>query len=102
MIVCGARWHEQSMPPTSTDLAAAWEPYIHASIDLFGADRCMFESNFPVDKGMYSYRTGWNAFKRLTSGASVDEKASLFYATAARIYGLDSTVAPTETVMSND
>ncbi|MGK2909177.1 MAG: amidohydrolase family protein [Sphingobium sp.] len=92
MIVCGARWHEQPLPPSSTDLAEAWCPYIEACIDLFGADRCMFESNFPVDKGMYSYRTGWNAFKRLTGAASDTEKEALFSGTAARIYGLD--IAP--------
>lgn len=94
MIVCGARWHEQPLPPSSEELASAWEPYIHACIDLFGADRCMFESNFPVDKGMYSYRTGWNAFKRLTNGATAEEKAALFFGTASRIYGLDSVAAP--------
>ncbi len=88
MIVCGARWHERPMPPTSLELAEAWRPYIESCIDLFGADRCMFESNFPVDKGMYAYRTGWNAFKRLASGASADEKASLFAGTAARTYDI--------------
>lgn len=89
MIVCGARWHEQPLPPTSVDLADSWRPYIEACLDLFGAERCMFESNFPVDKGMYSYRTGWNAFKRLTSGSSTDEKEALFSRTAARVYGLN-------------
>lgn len=98
MIVCGARWHEQSLPPSSEDLASAWEPYILACIDLFGPDRCMFESNFPVDKGMYSYRTGWNAFKRLTNGASVEEKTALFSGTASRTYGLGSVAAVSQDV----
>ena len=54
-----------------------------------GAERCMFESNFPVDKVSCSYTVLWNAFKRLTSGASADEKSQLFHGTAARVYRLD-------------
>ncbi len=57
-------------------------------IEAFGAERCMFESNFPVDKGSYSYATLWNAFKRLTSGASEQERRALFEGTATRAYRL--------------
>jgi predicted TIM-barrel fold metal-dependent hydrolase len=46
----------------------------------------MFESNFPVDKGSYPYAAYWNACKRLSNGASADEKADLFHRTAARFY----------------
>jgi L-fuconolactonase len=49
----------------------------------------MFESNFPVDKGAYSYGAGRNAFKRLAHGAGSDEKTALFSATAMRFYRLD-------------
>lgn len=90
MILCGARWHEEPMPPSSADLAAAWRRYVETCIELFGADRCMFESNFPVDKAMYSYRTLWNAFKRLTQDCSVDERRNLFARTAQRTYALDT------------
>ena len=86
MIICGARWHEQPEPPGSRELAEAWKAQVETCIELFGAERCMFESNFPVDKAMYSYRTLWNAFKRLTAGASDDERAQLFAATAAQFY----------------
>ncbi len=89
MIVCGARWHEAPDPPASVTLAAAWQPYFDACLDLFGPERVMFESNFPVDKAMVSYRTLWNAFKRLTSGCSADERAALFAGTAADTYGID-------------
>lgn len=89
MIICGARWHEQPEPPTSEQLAAAWKPQIETCIELFGVERCMFESNFPVDKAMYSYRTLWNAFKRLTAEASPEEREALFARTAARIYAID-------------
>lgn len=86
MIICGPTWHEQPTPPDSATLAEAWRPYFETSVELFGADRCMFESNFPVDKAMYSYPVLWNAFKRLAAGASAAEKASLFRNTAARVY----------------
>ena len=49
----------------------------------------MFESNFPVDKGQCSYPVLWNAFKRLTAGASAGEKTALYSGTATRTYGLD-------------
>lgn len=86
LIITGARWHEAPEPPSSTVLAAAWQPWFDETVRLFGADRCMFESNFPVDKAMCSYRTLWNAFKRLSSGAGAGERAALFHDTAARFY----------------
>ena len=57
-------------------------------IEAFGADRCMFESNFPVDKASCSYNVLWNSFKRLTAGFSPQEKSDLFHDTAARIYSV--------------
>ena len=69
-------------------MAEDWKPWIATCIDLFGSERCMFESNFPVDKGMCSYPVLWNAFKRIAAGASTAEKAALFHDTAARFYGL--------------
>ena len=85
-------------PPGSATLAEAWRPYVETCIELFGPHRCMFESNFPVDKAMYPYRTLWNAFKRLTQAASVDERAALFAGTAARFYSIPgvAAVAPAE------
>ena len=63
-------------------------PYVETSIEAFGANRCMFESNFPVDKTAYSYAVMWNAFKRLAAQASKDEKAALLRETAVRVYRL--------------
>jgi predicted TIM-barrel fold metal-dependent hydrolase len=74
--------------PGSALLAETWAPWMMEIISLFGAARCMFESNFPVDKGGFSYGVGWNAFKRLASGASASEKDELFYGAAARFYRL--------------
>ncbi len=79
-------FHNRSLPPSSVDLAREWRPYVEACIDAFGAQRCMFESNFPVDKTAYSYPVMWNAFKRLTAGASATEKAALLRETAMRVY----------------
>jgi predicted TIM-barrel fold metal-dependent hydrolase len=84
----GFGFHKRAEPVTSAELAEATrEWYLHA-IDCFGVERCMFESNFPVDKVSASYRVLWNAFKRLTATFSAAEKAALFHDTAARVYGL--------------
>jgi predicted TIM-barrel fold metal-dependent hydrolase len=85
----GFGWHERPSPPTSEELAKAWAPYYLFCIEKFGADRCMFESNFPVDKISCSYTVLWNAFKRIAQGFSASERAALFRSTAARAYRLD-------------
>jgi L-fuconolactonase len=73
---------------SSEALAHEWKPYIDACIEAFGAARCMFESNFPVDSLTCSYATLWNAFKRLAANYSSDERTALFSRTAARVYRL--------------
>ena len=75
-------------PAPSSQLAAEWKPYIETCIEAFGPDRCMFESNFPVDLGSCSYATLWNAFKLIAAGYSADEKTALFSGAATRIYRL--------------
>jgi len=72
----------------SETLAAWWKPYIETSIEAFGVERSMFESNFPVDRFGATYTALWNAFKRIAAGYSVDEKTALFSGTAARFYRL--------------
>ena len=76
--------------PTEDELARTWGPYILTCIDLFGPDRCMFESNFPPDNVAGSYRTIWNVFKLLAKGFSADDKTRLFSGTARRIYNLQA------------
>jgi len=79
-----------SQPPASSEaLAADWRPYVETCIEAFGADRCMFESNYPVDSGAGSYGTIVNAYKRLTGGCSAGERAAIFAGTAIEIYRLD-------------
>jgi L-fuconolactonase len=82
----GFDFPERDLPPSSEELAAAWRQYIEPCIEAFGADRCMFESNFPPDKQSCGYTELWNAFKRITAGASPVEKTALYSGTAARVY----------------
>jgi L-fuconolactonase len=72
-------FYQRPAPPGSPELAEAF---------LFGANRCMFESNFPVDKITSGYGVLWNAFKRIVAKASADEKKALFSGTASRVYKL--------------
>ncbi len=81
---------EGAIAPSSQMLADAWRPWMEPIIAMFGTNRCMFESNFPVDKGGFGYAAGWNAFKRLAAGASAAEKDDLFRGTAARFYRIDA------------
>ena len=88
MHVFGFGFDQAPEPVSSEALANAWRPYIETCIEAFGANRCMFESNFPVDSGTCTYAVLWNAFKRLAAGASTAEKAFLFKDTAIRVYRL--------------
>jgi L-fuconolactonase len=86
MAINGFDFHRQDMPPSSDQLATAWRPWMDACIEAFGASRCMFESNFPVDRAMCSYAVLWNAFKRIATDATADERRALFHDTAAKFY----------------
>lgn len=90
MPLFGFDFASRAMPPDSRHIADTVRPYVDACIQSFGADRCMFESNFPVDKGSYNYNTLWNAFKRLTRDRSQRDIEMLFSGTAGRIYRLSS------------
>jgi predicted TIM-barrel fold metal-dependent hydrolase len=82
----GFGWHTAERPPTSDELVAAQARHYLHTIECFGPDRCMFESNFPVDRQSVGYRTLWNAFKKLTTGFSPSERAAMFSGTARRVY----------------
>ncbi len=88
MHVFGFGFDHAAEPVSSATLAEAWRPYVETCIELFGPERAMFESNFPVDKRSCSYHVLWNAFKRLAAGCSAAEKALLFKDTAIRAYRL--------------
>jgi L-fuconolactonase len=85
----GFDWHTRSKPIGSEELADAMAPWLTYCIEQFGPNRCMFESNFPVDKVSYSYNVLYNAFKRLSKQYSAGERAALFHDTAARVYRID-------------
>ncbi len=85
----GYDWHQRAPKPGSAELAEAMRPYFELCIEKFGPDRCMFESNFPVDRISYSYGSVWNAFKIMTRSYSDAERATLFHDTATRVYRLD-------------
>jgi predicted TIM-barrel fold metal-dependent hydrolase len=84
----GFGYHEAEVPPTSAELLAAQRRWYEHTIDCFGPERCMFESNFPVDRFSLGYTTYWNAMGELAQGYSVDERAAMFAGTARRVYGL--------------
>lgn len=85
----GFGFRDRDLPPSSEQLATAWKPFVETAIEFFGPERCMFESNFPVENKIASYRTLWNAFKRLAAGYSEGEKQWLFHDCARKIYHLD-------------
>jgi len=88
MRLLGFDFHERPKPPSSEQAAAAWRPYIETCIEAFGPARCMFESNFPPDKGQCSYQVIFNAFKRIAAQYSEAEKTALFSKTATDVYKL--------------
>jgi predicted TIM-barrel fold metal-dependent hydrolase len=88
MAINGFGWEDRPSPPTSEELAAGTRHYYLHTIDLFGPERCMFESNFPVDKVSCSYQVLWNAFKRMVAPFTEAEKSALFHDTATRVYRL--------------
>ena len=86
----GFGWEQRECPATSDEFVTAQSPYYHYAIEKFGPDRCMFESNFPVDKQSLSYRTLWNGFKKIAVEYTDAEKAALFHDTAMRVYKLSA------------
>jgi predicted TIM-barrel fold metal-dependent hydrolase len=88
MVVNGFGWHEREAPPTSDELLEQNRDWYLYAIERFGPARCMFESNFPVDKLSCSYTALWNQFKKLTSAFPPHERAAMFHDTAKRVYRL--------------
>jgi len=82
----GFGWDRDERPPTSDEFVEAQRRYYLHTIECFGPERCMFESNYPVDKLSLSYQVLWNGFKKIVADFSEDEKQAMFYGTAARIY----------------
>jgi predicted TIM-barrel fold metal-dependent hydrolase len=85
----GFGWHERDLPPTSDEFVAAQKPYYLHTIECFGPERCMFESNVPVDKLSISYHVLLNGVKKIVAQFSEAEKQAIFYGTAVRVYAPD-------------
>ena len=83
---------DRTLPPGSEEVARAWRPWMETCIEAFGPDRSMYESNFPVQKRWCSYQVCWNAFKRISAGASATEKSQLFSGAAARAYRIENDI----------
>lgn len=90
--VFGWRYADDDLPPQSDTLAADWRPWVETCLDLFGAERAMFESNFPVDKGQVGYGALWNTFKRIAAPLTAEEQHALFWRSAARSYDIDEQI----------
>ena len=85
----GFGWEQRPAPPTSDELLAATRDYYLRTIDWFTPERCLFESNFPIDKLSVSYRTLWNAYKKIAREFSEEEAEDLLSANAGRVYRLE-------------
>ena len=85
----GFGWHRREQPPSSDELLEANRDWYLGAIEPFGPDRCMFESNFHVERRACSYTALWNQFKKLTAGFASAERAAIFHDTAARVYRLN-------------
>jgi predicted TIM-barrel fold metal-dependent hydrolase len=84
----GFGWHTADRPPTSDEFVEAQARYYHHTIDCFGPERCMFESNFPVDRFSLSYAVLWNGLKKIAARYTADERTAMFSGTARRVYRL--------------
>ena len=85
----GFGWHDRATPPTSDEFAEAQRRYYLHAIECFGPDRCMMESNFPVDRFSLSYHVMYNGMKKIVADFSDDERQAMFYGTASRVYKLN-------------
>jgi L-fuconolactonase len=90
MLTLGFGFHLRPTPPSSAELCAAWQPVFDECMATFGPGRCLFESNFPVDRQSFGYGPLWNALKRLTRGYPASERAAMFWRNASRIYRIDA------------
>ncbi|MEQ8556983.1 MAG: amidohydrolase family protein [Henriciella sp.] len=85
----GFGWHERATPPTSDEFVETQAKYYHHTIKCFGPQRCMFESNFPVDRLSIGYRVLWNGLKKIASDYSGEEQTAMFSDVARKVYRVD-------------
>ena len=86
----GFGWHTAERPPTSDEFVAQQRRYYDHVIECFGPARCLFESNFPIDRFSLSYRVLWNGLKKIAAPFSPGERDAMLFANSARVYRLES------------
>ena len=86
---CGFDFEDRAVPPSIDELVRAWRPYMESCVELFGAERCMFGSNFPPDGVAGSYGDVWTALLRTASGCTEAERRALAGGTASRVYRIE-------------
>ena len=84
----GYGWNQRALPATSDELLEAQAPWYRHAITCFGPARCLFESNFPVDRRSLGYGVYWNAMKKLAAAYPAAAQQAMFYGNAARVYRL--------------
>ena len=84
----GFGWHTRERPASSDEFVQAQSRYYLHAIECFGPERCMFESNYPMDRRSLSYHVLWNGFKKMVSDFSEAEKDVMFAGTARSVYRL--------------
>ena len=84
----GYGWHRRDRPATSDEVVEAQSRWYHHTIDSFGPARCMFESNFPVDRFSLNYVSWWNAAKKIADRYDEADQQELFAGTARRVYSV--------------
>ena len=86
----GFGWNTRATPPTSDEFVEAQARYYHHAIKCFGPERCMFESNFPVDRLSISYHVLWNGLKKIAADYPEADQAAMFSGTARKVYRLEA------------
>ena len=91
MSIYGVGLRQLPSAPTSDHMVETWGDDLRHVIDTFGPGRCMFESNFPVDRQGCSYTVLFNTFQKVCdiAGYTASERADLFSRTARRLYRLE-------------
>ena len=88
MPVNGWDWHKRDKPAYSDEIVSEQGKYYLYTLECFGPERCMFDSNFPVDKQSVAYHIIWNAYKKMVKDYSEKDKFNLFFGTAEKVYRL--------------
>ena len=91
MPICGFGFHERDTKPSVGEVVDALGPHVLFGIETFGVERCMFASNFPMDKVSVDYEVLWDAFMQIIANAGLDatQQRALLADNAAAFYRLE-------------